>query len=166
MGNPTTKEALLKAIRDERKRFEKSFKGLSSSEMITAPAPGEWSVHDILAHIVAWEQRLIKWYETGMRGEKQVMPDWSNPGTVDAINYEIYKKNHDRWLKEIQKEFKSSHKQVLKIVKSIPEENMFVLSKYDWTGKATLADYIVSNTSEHYAEHTIMVEAIRQKLGK
>lgn len=165
MDKPASKAELLKSIRSEHKRLEKSFKGISIHDMIKTTTPGEWSVQDILAHITAWEKNLLKWYETGLRGEKQVMPEWKTPGVLDEINLGIYKLNHDRWLKEVQKEFKESYKRTVKLVKSMPEEGMFSSGKYDWTGQATLADYIASNTSEHYAEHITMIEAIRQKYG-
>ncbi len=35
---------------------------------------GGWSVKDILAHIVEWQQMNLDWYATGLRGEKPAMP--------------------------------------------------------------------------------------------
>jgi hypothetical protein len=165
MDKPTSKTELLTSIKAERKNLERALKGLSATDMIKAASPGEWSIQDIMAHITAWEAFLRQRYETGLRGEKQTMPDWSKPGVIDEINLNIYKQNHDRWLKEVQKEFKESYKKTLKTVKSIPEEAMFTRNKYEWTGKATLADYIEGNTCGHYAEHIAMIEAIKQKLG-
>lgn len=162
---PASKDQLLGSIKQEHKNLENSIKGLSDTEMIKTTEPGEWSVQDIMAHVTAWEQSLLNWYERGLRGEKQVMPEWNKPGVLDAINLDIYRRNKDRWLKEIKKEFKGSYKQILKTVKSIPEEWMLTPARFDWTGKSTLMDYIFSNTSEHYADHTLMIENIKQKHG-
>ncbi len=165
MDRPASKKELIKSIKAERKRLEKSFKGISVNDMIKTTAPGEWSVQDILAHVAAWEQWFLDRYEAGLRGEKQIMPEWDKPGVIDEINLGIYKRNHDRWLKEVRKEFKESYKHILKTIKSIPEDGMFIRGKYDWTGKGTLADYIIANTSHHYAEHVAMIEEIKKKYG-
>lgn len=166
MEKPTTKARLLKDIKAEHERLEAVLRKFSDTEMFWSSAPGEWSVQDIMAHITAWEQTFLNWYEAGRRGEKLQLPDWSKPGTVDAINREIYKRNKDRWIKEIKKEFKESYKKILKIVKSVPEELMFIPGKVAWPGKDSLADYIIANTSRHYAEHVLMIEDIRKNIGK
>jgi hypothetical protein len=165
MDKPTSKAGLIDSIKAERKNLENSLKGLSSIDMIKIFASGEWTVQDILAHITAWENKLLGWYQAGLRGEKQVMPDWDKPGVIDDINLEIYKRNHDRWIKEVRKEFKASYKRILKTIKNIPEDTLFTPGKVDWTGKDTLADWITANTSRHYAEHIPMIQAIRQKMG-
>lgn len=166
MNKPTTKAELLKGIRDERKCLENALKGLTDAEMAKAEAVGTWSVKDILAHVAAWEKSFLKCYQAGLRGEKQVMPEWSKPGVLDAINREIYEHNLNRKLSDVNKDFHESYKRILKTVAQIPEEGMFTPGKFDWTGKATLADYIWSNTGQHYFEHLAMVDAIKKKPGK
>jgi hypothetical protein len=163
MEMPTTKAALLRGIREERQRLEYAFKRISPSDMAKASHPDAWSVKDNLAHIAAWEKKLLKWYETGLRGEKQAMPQWSQPGLVDEINLEIYQRNRGRQLDDVLQEFKESYQQILATVESMPEDGMFTSGKYDWTGQGTLADYIVGNTSGHYAEHLKMIEALKKK---
>jgi hypothetical protein len=162
---PASKDELLDSIKQARHSLEQSLKHVSDNDMIKTSAPGEWSVQDIIAHITAWEQKLLNWYEAGLRGEKQTMPEWGKPGVIDDINRGIYRANKDRWLKEVKKEFKESYKQTFKTIKSIPEEWLFTAGKFDWTGKDTLADYVVSNTSRHYIEHIMMIEILKQKLG-
>jgi hypothetical protein len=165
MDKPASKKELLKSIKAERKNLENSLKSISDNDMLKTGTPGEWSLQDIMAHVTAWEQKLLGWYEAGLRGEKQTMPDWSQPGLVDSMNLDIYRRNHDHWLKEVRKEFKESYKQILKTVKRIPEEEMFFPGRFDWTGKESLADYINANTGRHYAEHIPMIAAIKQKFS-
>ena len=165
MGKPTTKARLLKDIRAERQKLEIALQGLTDADMVKTTVAGEWSVKDILAHVTTWEQSFLKWYEAGLRGEKQVMPEWSKPGVIDAINKEIYERNAKRSLNDVKKEFHASYKTILKTIDQIPEEAMFITGKYDWTGKYTLADYTVVNTGGHYTEHLAMIEAIKKKHG-
>jgi hypothetical protein len=161
---PALKAELIKGILDERKRLENALKGLTAADMAGPSKPDVWSVKDILGHIASWEAFFLQRYEAGLRGEKQIMPEWSKAGVLDAVNLEIYQHNRHRELADILKEFKESYQRIFKTVVSIPEEDMFTPGKYDWTGKNTLADYIIGNTSEHYAEHLGMIEAIKKKL--
>jgi hypothetical protein len=47
-------------------------------------------------------------------------------------------------------EFKTSFQHVLDVVQSIPEAELFTPGHYAWSGEATLADVITSNTCERY----------------
>jgi hypothetical protein len=51
---------------------------------------GDWSVKDIVARLVDWEQRFIGWYDAGLRGE---VPEVPAPGIVwdelDILNKEL-----------------------------------------------------------------------------
>ena len=157
---------MLKGIREQRQSLEDSLKGLTDADMVESAKPGEWSVKDILAHVTAWEKSLQEWYEKGLRGEKQVMPDWEMPGIIDIINQQIYERSEKRPLGEVLAELHDSYEHVLKTVEEIPESDMFVPARYDWLGRYTLADYIMANTGGHYMEHVAMIDAIRKKLGK
>ena len=35
---------------------------------------GGWSIKDVLAHLIEWQQMNLKWCATGARGEKPAMP--------------------------------------------------------------------------------------------
>jgi hypothetical protein len=164
MGHPTSKSELLKGIRAEHKRLEKALEGLFQSEIAGVSNPDSWSVKDNLAHITAWEKKLINWYQTGLQGGKQTLPQWDNPGVVDEINLGIYQKNRDRQLADVLDEYQKSYQRILEVVNSIPEADMFTTSRFEWTGNDILARFIVSNTSSHYAEHIKMIEAIKKKL--
>jgi hypothetical protein len=164
MEMPTTKAALLQGIHKERKRLEDAIAGFSPELMSSASRPDAWSVKDNLAHIVAWEQKLLEWYNTGLVRKNQAMPQWNQPGLIDEINLKIYQRNRDRRLDDVLREFRVSYQQILNTVESIPGDGMFTSGKYDWTGKGTLADYIVGNTSHHYSDHVEMIEAIKKKL--
>jgi uncharacterized damage-inducible protein DinB len=55
MVKQTSKEQLLRDIYTERRWLEKNLFALSAEEMIQPGVNGIWSVKDILAHLVAWE---------------------------------------------------------------------------------------------------------------
>jgi len=112
---------------------------------------GEWSVKDLLAHLVAWEQRFLFWYKAGLRGEVPQIPapgiSW---GELDLLNQLIYEKHRDRSLEDVRTEFNTSFHQVLATIEDIPEEDMFATGRYAWLGESNLAAYILANTADQY----------------
>ncbi|PWB54066.1 MAG: hypothetical protein C3F13_07175 [Anaerolineales bacterium] len=152
MAKQTSKEQLLKDIHIERRRLEKRLATLRKEEMILPGVTGTWSVKDILAHLSAWERLFLDWCSTGLNG---LMPEISPVGmkrkTIDALNQQIFKQNQGRDLADVFTEFYASYQEVMTVIGSIPEEDMFTRSRFTWTGPLILADYIAGNTCNHYA---------------
>jgi hypothetical protein len=160
----TSKVKLLKDIVTERRRLEKNLAALSEEEMIQPGVTGNWSVKDILAHIVAWEELFLNWYRSGIQGHTPERPPVGlSQRAIDELNQEIYEKHRDRALEEIKAEFSASYQQVRAAIEEIPEEEMFARGRYGWTGKLTLADYIAGNTSNHYAWANAQVRKWRKR---
>ena len=152
MAKQTSKDQLLKDIRTERRRLEKNLSILSAEEMIRPGVTGAWSVKDILAHLVSWEKLFLDWYSTGLQGSTpRITPVGMSQKRMDALNQQIYEKNRGRGLDDVLAEFHASHREIMAVIESIPEEDMFVHGRFAWTGTLTLADYIAGNTCNHYA---------------
>lgn len=151
MPRPTTKDRLLTEIQKEREALEGFLDRLSLEQMTQPGALGTWSVKDVLAHLVEWEQMFLGWYATGKRGELPTIPakgfTW---GQLPQLNQQIFKKHCDRDLEEIQKQFESSYRKMLKAIRGMTEEELFTRGYYAWTNKNALVAYIIPNTSSHY----------------
>jgi hypothetical protein len=152
-GEQLNKEAVLKRIRVERRRLEKNLSELEPEQMIEPGVIGHWSVKDILAHLVDWEQRILGWYRAGLRGE---IPETPAPGStwsrddMDALNQRIYEKYRDRSLEQVLEDFESSYQETYETVESILESDMFEPGRFKWTGRGNLVGYILANTANHY----------------
>lgn len=150
-GDYLNKKIILSRIETERQRLEKNLAGLSEEQMTTAGVIGKWSVKDIMAHLVDWEQRFLAWYEAGLRGE---IPDIPAPGIgwgeLDVLNQQIYEKHRSRGLEDVQRDFQVSYRQVLTRVQALTEEEMFTVGRYAWLGQGNLVAYILANTANHY----------------
>jgi len=152
MAKQTSKLQLLKDIRTERRRLEKNLSVLTVEDMIRLGVTGTWSVKDILAHLVAWERLFLDWYNAGLREcSPAVTPVGMSQKAMDTLNQQIYEANQWRSLNDIFAEFHSSYQQIVNVIETIPEGDMFVQGRFNWTGKLTLADYIAGNTCNHYA---------------
>jgi len=165
---PRNKAELLDSTRSERGKLENKLSGLSPEELVYPGSMGEWSVKDILQHLVDWEQRWIGWYEAGKRGESVVTPEvgynWRQMGELNEKYRQKYK---ERQLDDVLVDFNASYEQILDMIEKIPEEEMLTLGIYSWTGKLPLIAWISGNTCEHYQWAIQMIHplAIRRKMA-
>ena len=70
MGKRLRKDKLLSEIQRERRALDDALSPLSARQMTRAGVTrGGWSVKDVLAHLVEWQQMNLGWYAAGLRGE-------------------------------------------------------------------------------------------------
>lgn len=127
-----------------------------------------WSVKDILAHLVGWEQRFIDWYQAGRRGETPQPPEvgytWRNMAVLNQKYYEMHK---DEPLEKVLADFQASYHQILGLVEAMYEQEITQPGFYAWTGSLPLTAWIAANTSSHYnwAIRMIRPQKIRKGLA-
>jgi uncharacterized protein (TIGR03083 family) len=165
MPRPTTKEGLLQEIDKERHALEEFLSTLTPDEMLRPNALGPWSVKDVLAHLLEWEQMFLRWYKAGSRGK---IPEKPAPGfkwnQLPALNQQIYERYCDQSLPEVQKQFRASYRQLMKTLQGLPEEDIFMPNRFAWTEKHALLAFILPNTSSHYRwARTEMQKAMKKK---
>lgn len=152
MPRPKTKADLLTAAELEYQKLDALIQPLNAEQMTQAGACETWSIKDILAHLLAWEQMVLSWYRAGLRGEEVKTPaadlKWSE---TPILNQRIYEQYRDVPLGEIRAKFAASHAETLETFQSIPEEALITPKVYKWTNTSTLLSYFVSCTSSHYS---------------
>jgi uncharacterized protein (TIGR03083 family) len=151
MPRPTSKKDLLAAIDRERGALEALLETVAPGHTVEPGVVGEWSVKDVLAHLVEWEQMVLGWYRAGLRGE---VPELPAPGykwnQTPRLNQAIYEKHRDRPLDEVTEQFRASHQEILGVIQELSNEKLFTAGRYAWTRKNTMGTYFVSATSSHY----------------
>jgi len=146
-----TKKELIESIRTSRELLEKKFSKLTPKQMVWPGSMGDWSVKDILAHLVDWEQRFIEWYKSGLRGETPKTPE---PGftwrELPKLNHIWYERHKNDSLESVLDQFEKSYREILELVEGMTEQEIFEDSYYPWTGASPLLPWIAANTSSHY----------------
>ena len=74
MTKPTTKNEIIEAAQTERVALEKLLATLTPEQMTQSKIVGDWTAKDVLGHLIEWEQMVLKWYETGVKGETPAVP--------------------------------------------------------------------------------------------
>ncbi|HSO26452.1 MAG TPA: ClbS/DfsB family four-helix bundle protein [Anaerolineales bacterium] len=151
MPKPSTQQELLAAISKERQALEKQLAGLTPEQMTQPGVMAEWSIKDILAHLVEWQQMVLRWVAAGRRGEAVRAPSEKyNWGQLPALNQEIFERYLTQPLDEVLHAYAASHQEMLDLIDHTPEDQLFTPGLYPWMNKNTLAAYINSSTAAHY----------------
>ena len=153
MGRRLRKTELLGEIQLERAALDDVLALLTPRQMTQSGVTrGGWSVKDILAHLVEWQEMNFKWYEAGLRGEKPELPA---PGLtmrqIPLLNQRIYRKHHRRPLRDILHDYRSHHERMIALIESLQDVDLVTLNRFSWTGPSwTLSDYFRAATAAHY----------------
>jgi nicotinamidase-related amidase len=151
MPKPTNKHELLDQAQKEYGALMKQVATFTPEEMVRRGVIGEWSIKDILAHLLEWHRMFMGWYEAGLRGQKPATPaqgyKWSE---LPALNQDIYERYKDAKLDNVRSQLEASHKYMLDLAGSLAEEELFTPGRHKWTGISTLASYVNSCTGAHY----------------
>lgn len=151
MARPQTKQELYEMIEFEREKLLQAIDSLTDQQMEISGACEAWSVKDILSHLTDWEQRGLRWYGAGLKGEVVKTPDENyNWRQLPALNHEIYLKYKDKDLADVRQDFQASFEEMMAAIDGMTEEELFSPGFYAWTGNSLLRDYVNANTASHY----------------
>ncbi len=150
-----TQSQLLEKIRTGHILFKSLLAELSSEQMIQPGVIGEWSVKDIVAHIVVHEQRMLAWMTERWRGEiphapqPYAMPD----NELDQLNEQIFRENRDRALLDILNGLDKTHVDILAFVAATDEQDLIDPQRFHLQDGEPLWEAVAANTCDHYAQH-------------
>jgi hypothetical protein len=121
-------------------------------EMLHIEIYMDWNLKDLLSHLTDWEARFTDWVHTGLEGDvapklPPLKPSWEGLN-VDETPIPIQLQM--RSLHRVLDDFKETYAHLLDTVEAIPEADLFTPCRYEWTGQASIADYLVMCTSQHY----------------
>ena len=153
MGKRLPKAELLEEIERERQRLNALLSQLKPRQMTRAGATlADWSVKDILAHVVGWQQLNLRWYSAGLAGEPPEVPapgrTWRDVG---KLNDDLYRRFRRRSLASVLADYEDYHQRMLKLIEDVPDDDLVAVGRFNWTGPSwTLSDYVRANTASHY----------------
>lgn len=159
-----TKSELLATIRSERGLLEAALSEVDVEQMTQPGVEGDWSVKDIVAHIVAWEQRMIGWVAAALRDEVPEVPrTWD---VVHRLNEQIYLENRDRPLCDVLADLPRSYQEALRAAEDVSEDDLVDPDRFGWRAGEPLWKMVAANTWWHYREHCQSLRAWLDRPGR
>ena len=163
MARPTTKEDLLEVATTQ---FTKLFTLIDSLSPAEKEYPFDWTdqkigkeahwqrdenLKDVLIHLYEWHHLLLNWVHSNQAGKAEpFLPAPYNWRSYGAMNVEFKHKHQQTTEEQAELMVKESHAEVVKLITSLSNEELFSKNYFSWTGGSTLGSYCVSATASHY----------------
>lgn len=153
MARPTTKQQL---IEQSEENFGKLFTIINSmtaeeQEKTFSFEDRDRNIRDVLVHLYEWHLLLLNWISSNTSGHKtNFLPEPYNWKTYPKMNIEFWKKHQTTLYQEATSLLLTSHAQVMRLINTFSNEQLFTNQLFPWTGTTSLGSYCVSATSSHY----------------
>ncbi|MCH7488426.1 MAG: ClbS/DfsB family four-helix bundle protein [Chloroflexi bacterium] len=146
------RQSLLAEIQRERANVDALFAPLDEPGMMSVAREDGWSAKDILAHLTAWEQRLLAWVDrwraTGNPGRPEVGVSWEGE---DALNERDYLSAKEKAAADVRSEAAASYEAVMSAIEALTDNELAL--QPEAADGPSWAWIIGANTYEHYREH-------------
>ena len=155
MVEPITKSEFLSQVARSRARWDRLVGQVAPEEMQLAGFCGEWSLKEVMAHILWHEREMQAMLETRNFGGS---PYWELP--TDERNERIHQELRTLELTAVRAQASHTYEALMEQLQALPEENLNDAAAFpgmpeEWRPWEVLA----SNTYEHYADHSQQAEA-------
>ena len=157
--HPKDKEDLMFAIDRERTALLNLVRGLNEAQM-SMTDPGGWTPQDHLAHVTEWIRSFIgyhldhrPWHEV-----LQVDQQLTDSQDFDGINDLIFQRKRKLPVWDVITEFQDTCMELYARLNALSFDDLLQPRFPDDPDKRPLLLWVLSNTSEHFAEHRSYIE--------
>ena len=177
MPRPKTKKELIEAAETNYHALLELIESLSETEMNTEfdfssdlkKKEAHWkrdkNIRDILAHLYEWHHLMLDWVANNQKGiSKSFLMEGYNWKTYGNMNIVFWTRNQSVSYEEAFEQFQESHHQVMELIQTMNDEELFQKKVFAWVGGSTLGSYFISVTSAHYDWAMKKIKAHRKML--
>lgn len=154
MARPTNRADLLTAGRAGHEKLQALLDGLPAAAACKdfAFEDRDRNIRDVLWHLHVWHEMVLDWHRIGTLelGTPAVPGEGYTWQTLPALNQKVWEQAQDRSLDEARAAFEATHRQVMQVIESHDDDELFARGRYAWTKSTTLGAYFISATSSHY----------------
>ncbi|MDA0351338.1 MAG: ClbS/DfsB family four-helix bundle protein [Chloroflexi bacterium] len=126
----------------------------------TAESAEGWTAKDYLAHLTAWQRRMVRWFAEGAAGTSRSGPEAGYTfEQLDALNERDFLGSRDAPLAQVRREFEETADAVEALVESLDDADLNDAARVPWLGFEA-RHTIAGNTYGHYLEHLEALEGL------
>ncbi len=166
------KEHILTALMEQFNRWEGLVASLSEAEILRPLLPSEWTAKDVLAHLMAWQQRSIARLKAAKTGQEPEFPQWvpelspDSAGDTDLTNAWIYNTYREALWPQILRDWKEGFLHFMDLAEAIPEKDLLDESRYAWMGERPLALVLIASYDHHLEHYDNLTAWMREHSSK
>lgn len=142
-----TPENLIAALNETRAETEIMLAGIDSQLVIYTD--GGWRVQDIIAHLTAWEEQVLKSMQAYHEGEEYQIPNYQN---YDHFNAQQFQQRQKLENDLVYQQWKETRQQLMTVLNAIPAEKWAGEMRYP-SGRRGVMSALVEEILDHEKEH-------------
>lgn len=153
MARATTKEQLKQTSEDNFTKLFALINSMSKEEQkkLFSFEDRDKNIRDVLIHLYEWHQLLLNWVQANQTGTKaSFLPEPYNWKTYPQMNIKLWEKHQETSLEDAITLLEKSHSEVMNLINTFSNEELFTNKYFSWTGTTSLGSYCVSATASHY----------------
>ena len=146
--------------------------GLREEDCNSVHVGGNWTVRDILAHILAWDEYVLelvkRWPDISLPGQHAAgakdgnaddLSDWAS-GDADTVNARLQEARASLTMIEVLDGLATCHRRIVSRCRRLSDEALQTEVEYDEGERGNVVNLLVS-TSAHTADHAAEIYAAR-----
>lgn len=141
------RDELLVHLYAGRERFFAAMVALPRGSMLDR-VDDEWTRKDVVAHLEAWERRVVELFERLRRGE---VPQ--DPGDTDQLNALLHAADRFRSLEDVIAGETNAWQRLIAMVESATDDELFDPEHFAWTEGDPFVGWVRANADQHIDEH-------------
>lgn len=152
------KEHILAAMREVMAEWEDLLSGLDDEQALVPLLPSRWTVKDVMAHLMAWQQRSTARVEAALQGREPQFPAWpadlhlDAAGGTDRANAWLYEHYRGQPWTQAREDWRKGFRRLLDAAAQIPEPQFLDGNRHAWLGGHAVADVLLWSY-DHHQEH-------------
>lgn len=148
----TSKQELIEAIEESHRALVELASSIPKSRYREAGVWGDdWTVQDLFSHLTAWQRMFLGWHRDGRdRGQPALPAPGYKWNQTPDLNRALWKQHRRKALETVLDEFRSTHDEVLSLVRRLSQKELLAPGHFAWTGQHPLTTYLAPNTCSHY----------------
>ena len=154
-----SKQALTANLKTAYDDWERLLSTAADKQLFDRRVTSKWTLKDVVAHVMAWQQISIARLQAAMAGQDPEMPAWlggSDPfhanEHVHDFNAKIYAIYHAQPWPEVHRAWREGFARFLELAEAIPEDALLESNRYSWLRGYALSD-VLKGSCEHHREH-------------
>lgn len=157
----TTRESIDQALREYARvvpLLRRAVAGLSAEQMQQRPGPGDWSIHEVVIHIL--DSDIVSWDRMKRIAtmERPSLIRYDETASAKTLFY------HDQRIDDALILFEIGRRQMLRILERLPVETFDRLGVHSDYGDVSLFE-MVGKYVDHVEHHIRFIDEKRERLG-
>jgi uncharacterized protein (TIGR03083 family) len=151
------KSEILERLTGERRRLYDVLAQLMPEQRSQPKTIGDWSVKDVIAHMIYWNRLPVRELECALSGSdvKQVR----DPRGHNEINADHVARYQESGFDVVMSDFERTHRELIAAVEALPSHAFEPNGEVERLLGDTVEDALNSVTYDHWALHRAQIEA-------